>query len=227
MKVFSIFKSINGEVNKFHQGSVATFIRFAGCNLWEKKLCCTYCDTKRAQNPYEGKEMSVGAIVRAVKKLKCYNITITGGEPLHQDPYDLCHLIYELGMHGSDISIETNGTEDIPYELAKDTVSWVVDWKLPSSGVNHLMKLNRFDLLGFYDPIIKFVISDETDYLEAKRVMKKLGKNIMNPTFAFSPVEGFSGKTLTEWVIKDNLDVVINLQLHKILNLVEDKSSGL
>lgn len=38
LRVHSIFESIDGEVNQFHQGRRTIFLRLAGCNL-----CCKYC----------------------------------------------------------------------------------------------------------------------------------------------------------------------------------------
>ena len=40
MRVYSVYSSVDGEVNGFYQGRQATFIRLAGCNL-----NCSYCDT--------------------------------------------------------------------------------------------------------------------------------------------------------------------------------------
>ena len=81
MRIHSIFKSINGEVNKYHQGSICIFIRLAGCSLR-----CKYCDTVQAQSPDSGKEMNIDEIINEVVKFKnCYRITITGGEPLLQE----------------------------------------------------------------------------------------------------------------------------------------------
>ena len=48
-RVAEIFSSINGEARR--AGELATFVRFAGCNL-----NCTYCDTKWAMENVEAFE---------------------------------------------------------------------------------------------------------------------------------------------------------------------------
>lgn len=67
-----IFSSIDGE--GLRQGELATFLRFAGCNLK-----CSYCDTEYAQEKSNGNEKSIEDIFSIVAKLKNKNITITGG----------------------------------------------------------------------------------------------------------------------------------------------------
>ena len=54
MIVYSMFESMDGEVNCQHAGCLTTFIRLAGCNL-----NCTYCDSRKALAATAGKELSV------------------------------------------------------------------------------------------------------------------------------------------------------------------------
>ena len=75
--VTEIFDSIDGEGKR--TGLMATFVRFAGCNLR-----CSYCDTA-----YPWKR-----------------VTLTGGEPLLQPLASLCGT---LGREGFECNIETNG----------------------------------------------------------------------------------------------------------------------
>ena len=82
-----IFSSIDGE--GLRQGELATFLRFAGCNLK-----CSYCDTEYAQEKSKKKKKSIEDIFSIVAKLKNKNITITGGEPLLQS--DMITLVKKL-----------------------------------------------------------------------------------------------------------------------------------
>jgi len=144
MRIHSIFKSINGEVNKYHQGSICIFIRLAGCSLR-----CKYCDTVQAQSPDSGKEMNIDEIINEVVKFKnCYRVTITGGEPLLQEA-ELEELVNRLSME-YDISIETNGAHQIKKVWP---VSWVVDYKCSSSGMKKKMLLKNYQLVGTHDII--------------------------------------------------------------------------
>ena len=75
MKVYSIFKSLQGEGLTI--GAPTAFIRTSGC-----PLRCTYCDTPQAFD--KGEQMTLDAILKKVGHLKCRHVCLTGGEPLAQ-----------------------------------------------------------------------------------------------------------------------------------------------
>ena len=78
-KIVERFVSINGE-GKF-SGQLATFIRFAGCNL-----NCSFCDTKWAnQLDVKYELMTADEIYNYIKETGIINVTLTGGEPLIQN----------------------------------------------------------------------------------------------------------------------------------------------
>ncbi len=207
MKVAEIFQSIDGEVNYWGQGTQSTFIRLGGCNLR-----CTYCDTKRTQDPentYE--EVSVANILRQIETEK---VTITGGEPLLQLE-ELNHLILNLITEGKKISIETNGTIIIPkYLFDNSNISMVIDFKIPYLG---LMEFQNFRKLRSQD-FIKFPIENGNQFEIAVSYAKMLHST--SPVrITFSAV-GFTQTVLLEWLQKLKLDyIVFNVQLHKLLNL--------
>lgn len=218
MKVHSIFSSIDGEINHYHQGRVSTFVRLAGCNLR-----CTYCDTARAWDPASGIEMTPAEVAERVREMGIRKLTITGGEPLLQTS-ELETLLYELrcfeGEHH--VTVETNGSIVPP----RWPVSFVVDYKLPSSGHEHLMIRPRdFCNLTSKD-WIKFVVSDLADMERAAEVMKfirggeKLGTlGGRDVQFAFSPAGASQmlGRSVVEWMLEKRIDAVFSLQIHKIL----------
>jgi 7-carboxy-7-deazaguanine synthase len=219
IRIQEIFTSIDGEVNHNHQGCFSTFIRFNGCNLR-----CKYCDTKKAQQVESGKLMLPQAITKEVQDRGCPKVTITGGEPLYQAG-GLRELIDSLlwNTHVS-ISVETNGSY-IPFRpLVSGRLSWVMDYKLPSSGMQDQMLLpGAFAKLTGSD-FIKFVIMDRKDYQVAKVVKKAIQRKGGCARISFSPVWGcgLDGRQLIDWCKEDKLfDVIINLQLHKILSLKE------
>ena len=81
MRVVEKFVSINGEGQR--AGEPAAFVRFQGCNL-----CCSWCDTKWANEPdcpYE--EMSPAEVAAWADETGITNVTLTGGEPLLQSPF--------------------------------------------------------------------------------------------------------------------------------------------
>jgi len=218
MKIHSIFKSINGEICSEHQGSLTAFVRTFGCNSR-----CSYCDT-----PYSYEEggiysnMTVPQIVKEVLDLKVKNVTITGGEPLLQK--GTINLIKELKLKGLRVSVETNGSKFIP-KIAG--VSWVADYKLPSSGAGHLMKIKNYINLSSHD-YVKFVVSDRHDFDTALEIILSIFIVVdffFRPKFAFSPVWGsLEPETLAQWMIDNeflcSLGSIYSLQIHKILKVL-------
>lgn len=209
MKIYSIFDSIDGEVNFWGQGTQTTFVRLAGCSFG-----CPFCDTTYATGKNKGVEMSVEEVFDEIRDRGNYKITITGGEPLEQK--DELMKLLELLKKDHKVTLETNGAHainSVPWE-----VPIVMDYKVKNP---EKMILGNFDELQEED-FIKFVIENKKDYIHAKEVVKK------NPTQArifFSPVHGvLEPKTLLKWLKKDKLHHVgLNVQLHKVLDLKEDK----
>jgi len=212
--VYSIFRSISGEVDRFHQGVFTTFIRTAGCNLR-----CKYCDTLYAQDHNAGKEISVEEIVVRVLHLKCPKVTITGGEPLLQPDFFL--LTKALAGRQILISVETNGS-CLTSPLAVD--SWVVDYKLTNSGMRSRMNEKAFLPLRSPD-FVKFVVGSLEDCIEAVEIRMKLESRGCGAKFAFSPLHGeLDPKDLIQHLERlEQFDAIVNLQLHKYIGLVEDQ----
>ena len=211
-RVNEIFTSIDGEVNGFHQGRVSTFVRFQGCNL-----NCTYCDTEKAKLAGRGEQMTLNEVFNKIFAIGIKKVTITGGEPLVQK--DLYSLITALVHHGFLVSIETNGSFPI---IPMKGVSYVMDYKLPSSGESRAMDYENFNALGPRD-FVKFVISDLDDYIQAVESMMTIKNTASKVNFAMSPVFHKDGSHNGAWLsgvmVSDNLDVILNLQIHKILEV--------
>jgi 7-carboxy-7-deazaguanine synthase len=145
------------------------------------------------------------------------NITITGGEPLLQD--DLDEIIQEILNINEDINIEieTNGSVDLS-KLAKvdrDRVHITMDYKLPTSKMEDLMKVENFDKLTHNDTI-KFVVGSNYDLIRAKNIIEnyiKKGKIYFSPVF-----KEIEPQSIVEFMKKHKLNNVrLQLQLHKII----------
>ena len=216
MNVFSIFDSIDGEVNFHGQGHITTFIRLAHCNLK-----CKYCDTKQAQDADNSFVMSPSAIVDEVMKRKAFKVTITGGEPLMQAT-ELEELVRLLWAKHVFSTIETNGSLPIPVWPC----TWVADYKLKGSGMQKHMDVKNLLTLN-PDSFVKFVCTDRKDYEEAKKVMVDLRTRRRWVRFALSPVmPGLNPADLIRWTVEDGLtSVIINIQIHKLLDLTEDRET--
>ncbi len=203
LRVNEIFMSIQGESS--YAGIPCIFVRLTGCNLR-----CSYCDTTYAYN--EGLAMSLDSILKRVKAYGCGNVCITGGEPLLQE--NINKLINLLKKNHFNVYIETNGSQNIDV-LPKGIVR-IVDIKCPGSGMEQEMDWENIKRLKNNDEV-KFIISSKRDYEWAKRITKKY-KIIDRATVLFGLVhKKLKPKTLAGWILKDGLNVRLQLQLHKII----------
>jgi len=221
MRIHSIFRSIDGEVNCNGQGQWSTFVRLQGCNLK-----CIYCDTTYAQSKDAGTKTNVAEVFMAVKEMKCQKVTITGGEPMMQaaDVFDLTRLLRE---NNHKVSIETNGSF-LPVGYGVEC--FIMDWKLSNSKMQHKMDEEHFTRLRPQD-YVKFVIGPGVKtpphniFYEALGVMKVLKGKGCRATFAFSPdMQQMSPRVLYLWMeseMEENSlhDCVLNIQLHKVLQV--------
>jgi 7-carboxy-7-deazaguanine synthase len=207
LRVNEVFYSIQGESS--YAGRPCVFVRLTGCNLR-----CSYCDTKYAYE--EGAELEIGEIIDRVSSYHCRLVEVTGGEPLIQAETPI--LIRRLLDEGYEVLLETNGSQDISQVDGRCVK--IVDIKCPSSGEADKNDFENLNRLSDKDEI-KFVIGDKEDYEYAK---EKLDFIKFNPqrmhTVHFSPVFGkMDPKTLAKWILEDNLDVRLHLQLHRYIEV--------
>lgn len=203
LKINEIYKSIQGESSK--AGLPCVFVRLTYCNLR-----CTYCDSEYAF--YDGKDFEIEQIVDEIKKLNCNLVEITGGEPLFQT--ESIQLMKKLCNEGFEVMLETSGS--LPIENVDKRVMIILDLKCPSSG---MQKKNLYQNIEFIKPNdeIKFVIGNYEDYLWAKE--KIVEYNLVEKcNVLFSTVfNKLEPRKLVEWIIKDNLNVRFQLQMHKFI----------
>jgi 7-carboxy-7-deazaguanine synthase len=203
LKVNEIFYSIQGESS--FAGLPFVFIRLTGCNLR-----CSYCDTKYAYE--EGTEMSIEQIIKKVKKYNCPYVELTGGEPLLQEETPV--LVNSLIENGFTVLVETNGTKDV--SLIPDKAVKIMDIKCPSSGESDKFEWKNLNRLSPKDEV-KFVIAEKLDYDWAKEIIND--RNLADKVkVLLSPVKDkMSPDILAEWILKDKLNVRLQLQVHKII----------
>jgi 7-carboxy-7-deazaguanine synthase len=203
LRVNEIFKSIQGEST--YAGIPCIFVRLTGCNLR-----CSYCDTAYAYD--EGLVISLSEIIERVKRYECRNVCITGGEPLLQE--NINKMINLLKKNHFNVYIETNGSQNI--DILPKGIVRIVDIKCPGSGMEQEMDWKNIKRLTCNDEV-KFIISSKRDYEWAKEITKKY-KIVDRTTVLFGLAHGkLKPKTLAGWILKDGLDVRLQLQLHKIV----------
>ncbi len=209
-RVNEIFKSIQGEST--YAGVPCVFVRLTGCNLR-----CSYCDTTYAYE--EGIDMSVNEIVNKIKGYNCKNVCITGGEPLLQR--NVHKLITILKTKSYKIFVETNGAMNI--DLLPGNIIRIMDVKCPDSGLNKEMDWRNLERLRGDDEV-KFVLSSKKDYEWAKRIVRKHNLPDKTKVLFGSAYGKLKPKSLAGWILKDRLNVRLQLQLHRII--WPDKTRG-
>lgn len=203
LKITEIFYSLQGEAR--YTGVPTVFIRLTGC-----PMRCVYCDSAYAFKGGERRE--IDAIIREVKTYNSRHVTITGGEPLAQQ--ESHSLMTKLCDAGYTVSLETGNAIDI--SAVDKRVHIVLDIKTPGSKEEHN---NRYENLNFIEQKdqLKFVITDQDDYLWSKQfvVERRLADRI---EILFSPVaDKLSPTDLAAWIVADQLNVRMQIQLHKLL----------
>ena len=201
-------------------GWPTTFVRIAGC-----PLRCSWCDTAWALSAKAGVPTPIPDIVGAVKEFGLKRVCITGGEPLaHQKTPDLVMALLDAGC--TDIVIETSGA--FPLLEVPSQVSYVMDWKCPTSGESHRNHPPNIEQLRPQDEV-KFVIAEESDFLWAIDQLDVLGLPA-RCSVLFSAVAsiahdapGGPGQAtlghdqLATWILQHGIPVRQQLQFHKVL----------
>ena len=211
LQVVEKFVSINGEGRRC--GQLATFIRFAGCNL-----NCGNCDTAWANDRKVAFDpMTAEEVYAYIKDTQVTNVTLTGGEPLLQQDVG---VLLELLSQDPElyVEIETNVSVLLSkFSDLENPPSFTMDYKLPSSGMERMMALENFDYLTDKDTV-KFVSGSMADLEKARELINKY--KLTEKTCIFiSPVFGEIELESIVDFMKDNQMNGVNMQvqLHKII----------
>ena len=201
LNITEIFYSLQGEAREV--GIPTVFVRLTGC-----PLRCNYCDTAYAfkgNNP-----LSIKHILDEVAQYKTQYVCVTGGEPMAQS--NCLKLLDALVSAGYKVSMETSGSIDITPVNSK--VSIVMDIKTPSSTEEHQNRYENLPILEKKDQL-KFVIASRSDFDWCTDLLKH---HEIQSEILFSPVyESLKPVELADWILEKNLNVRLQVQLHKIL----------
>lgn len=219
MQITEIYKSIQGESS--YAGLPCVFVRLTGCNLR-----CDWCDSEYTFSG--GHKMSIDEVEAEVQRLSPRGglVEITGGEPMLQER-DVVPLMECLLNAGYNVLLETSGERPlgkVPKEIIK-----IVDVKCPHSGEGDSFNLENLEALTSRDEV-KFVISDRSDYEFARDFTASHGLAAKVSGVIFSPAFGkeASGsrdtthclvdpRELAEWMLADDVQGRLGLQLHKFI----------
>jgi 7-carboxy-7-deazaguanine synthase len=218
MHLIELYKSIQGESS--FAGLPCIFVRLAGCNLR-----CAWCDSEYSfQGGYPRSIEEVEADVERLRAVKL--VEFTGGEPMLQER-ELLPLMERLLEKRYTLMIETSGER--PLANVPVAVHKVVDVKCPGSGEEGSFHLPNLDVLTQNDEV-KFVIAHREDYEFARRFLRehalegRVGDVLLSPAFLQTPspqrsVENaiLDPRTLVEWMLEDELQARLSLQIHKFV----------
>ena len=200
--VAEIFTSVQGETT--FTGRLSSFVRLAGCNLR-----CRWCDTAYAQAG--GEPWDIDRILRHVAAGPRL-VTVTGGEPLCQE--ETPELVRVLLSAGHQVIVETNGS--LPIDPLDPGSHRIVDLKPPSSGETQKIHWPNLDRLSWRDEV-KIVVADHGDYAWAAGLLAADAR-LAGVTVNLSPAHGLlQARELASWIVRDGLEVRLNVQLHRIL----------
>ena len=218
MQIIEIYRSIQGESS--FAGIPCTFVRLAACNLR-----CVWCDSEYTFTG--GKKMTASEVEEEISRLARGGLVeITGGEPMLQER-ELVPMMERLLARGYTVLLETSGERELGN--VPKAVHKIVDVKCPGSGEGGTFRMSNLQALTPRDEV-KFVLADRADYEFARgftrqhRLESKVNSVIFSPVFFKNPSSQrdssncqLDPRTLAEWILQDDLDVRLGLQIHKFI----------
>lgn len=224
LRLNELYTSIQGEGPNV--GKPVQFVRFAGCNM----RCPSWpCDSQHAIDPHlymaEGGSEKLDAKELFAKLAPWPRaLVLTGGEPFLQPEVQLREFVQLARGEGYTIEAFTNGTQMVFPQWASSAMTFVLDLKLFGSGEQVIDKewttrMQNIHLLRRYDTI-KFTVASMNDLDEAFGAFRTLrgGSNI-EVNWAVGRVWGkeITDKDIVNYVMKNELPWVLNMQLHKYI----------
>lgn len=223
MKFADIFLTLQGE--SYHSGKPTIFIRTAFC-----PIRCSWCDTGFADKDWIKAEYEFtpsGVLTFIERQMwRTSLVCLTGGEPLLES--ETPQLLTELALDDFKTGVETSGVVKlVPYlkhlsSFTLDKTSFVVDIKTPSSLQEAKNRYEDWSYLRKGQDQLKAVIADRKDYEFVREVLKKHNPKVevlLSPMCSDDGKRFDSAKQLARWILEDQLNVRMQMQLHKIAEI--------
>ena len=219
MQITEIYKSIQGESS--YAGLPCVFVRLTGCNLR-----CSWCDSEYSF--YGGRRMSPEEVFDEVERLSpsAGLVEVTGGEPMLQEREVVPFMQHSLGA-GYTVLLETSGER--PLEHVPSGVIKIVDVKCPDSGEPDTFRMENLETLSAHDEV-KFVLSGRSDYEFARdftrrySLARRVRAVLLSPAFSKNATGSADSshclldpRELAEWMLADDLEARLSLQIHKFV----------
>ena len=152
--------------------------------------------------------LTIEQIMQEIARYNCYIVFIMGGEPLYQSK--IHSLITSLTNKNYLVLVETSGTESIKNFNSKAII--ILNIPCPSSANFSNFHFDNLNYLRTKDQI-KFTLSSSRDYNWAKElIFKQMLFEKCNILF-YANKESLDFKTLSEWIITDQLPVRLGFNL--------------
>jgi 7-carboxy-7-deazaguanine synthase len=197
VKISEIFYSLQGEGGLVGMPSI--FIRTSGCNLR-----CRWCDTPYTSWNPEGEEMTVDAILAAVRKYPASHAVVTGGEPMIAP--GIAELTARLQRADLHVTVETAGTVWAQLDCDLLSISPKLKNSTPEGQFSAQHERLRIQpdvlarLISTHEYQLKFVIAEPSDLAEIKALVKTLGAPRRNVILMPEGVEIDVLRERTAWV---------------------------
>lgn len=205
LRVTEIFLSIQGEST--HAGRPCAFVRLTGC-----PMRCVWCDSEYTFTG--GIRLSFAEIFARLKELGCNLVEVTGGEPLAQKA--AFSFIRKLCDAGFEVLIETGGFVSTAKVDERATV--ILDVKCPASGEAERNHWANLEGLRKEKDEVKFVIANLDDWEFAQKIIAEYDLENRTKAILISPVFEIENlPEIAETVSRSDLEVRLNLQLHKYI----------
>jgi len=153
-------------------------------------------------------------------------ITLTGGEPFLQPKAQLLDMCEVLWAKGFEIEAFTNGTLLYP-TWAMDSISMIVDWKLPGSGestdlpqrIDNLQKMSERRRPWIVQHAVKFVCKNWLDVAEAVKLYQQYKDSMPEMIWYYGRVWDcdLTNAELVDFVMSNQLPWRLNVQLHNYI----------
>lgn len=173
---------------------------------------CVWCDSEYTFTG--GEHISVSDVMAQVRSHGCNLVEVTGGEPLAQK--EAQRLIAGLCDEDYEVLIETGGF--VSTEEVDRRAKIILDVKCPGSGEHTRNHWPNLELLRPDKDEVKFVIADRVDWEFACDVIKRYQLETKTKAILISPSWGsIDLQELAQWIIASQLNVRLQVQLHKYI----------
>lgn len=195
--------SLGLEEASSRQGLPVIVVRFLGCNLdCKSEKYPDYCCSEKYSSA--NKEVTVPDLIDEIKLFSCNRVLITGGEPLlaHRRVF-LESLLTELRSLGYEVSIKTNGSQDISWiKKGYPEVIIVGDWKCPVVSGEKANKAMLESNLSLYEKTdaLRFIVSRD-DFGEVEKVLKS-HPELKAQVFITPAWETINSLEVADWITK-------------------------